>query len=287
MKTEALYALYKPLLFSLAYCMLGSVSDAEDMVQETFLTLEEQSSQKIQNMKSYLCKTVTNRCIDRLRSAQKRREVYTGEWLPEPLISEINENEEPLHRYLQKESISTAYLLLLEQLSATERAVFLLRASLGYSYDEIAEIVGKTPTHCRQIFRRARQSLGDSGESSSVPAQAGQLVEQFAQALSTGNVPQLLNLLGPDAVLISDGGGKVRAATRPILGPQRIRAFFSGILSKTPPGLSWKICDVNGLPGMVIHMDHHVIGVFSFHFESEKIGGIYWQVNPDKLRHLL
>jgi RNA polymerase sigma-70 factor (TIGR02957 family) len=286
MEKEELYASCKPLLFSLAYRMLGSVADAEDAVQEAFVKLEEAPVGEIRNLRAYLCRIVVNSCIDRLRSAQKKREVYHGQWLPEPVVSGDRE-EDPLARVMRKESISTAYLFLLEQLSWTERAVFLLREALGYDYGEIAEIVGKTPVNCRQIFRRARQSLGHPEERPNpVPEQARRLVEQFAEALSAGNVPRLLNLLAADAVLVSDGGGKVRSALRPILGAQRITAFFAGILPKVPPGVTWQIREVNGLPGIVVRVDVRVMGVFSFDFEGERIRAVYWVVNPDKLRHV-
>ncbi|MBW7459921.1 sigma-70 family RNA polymerase sigma factor, partial [Paenibacillus sepulcri] len=157
--TDQMYASYKTLLFTLAYRMLGSVMDAEDIVHEAFLSYNAADSERIHNIKSYLCKIVTNRCIDRLRSSQKKRELYVGTWLPEPLVTGQSGSEDPYDAYARQESLSMAYLLLLQQLSWVERAVFLLREVLQYEYDEIAEIVGKSPANCRQIFHRARRSI--------------------------------------------------------------------------------------------------------------------------------
>jgi RNA polymerase sigma factor (sigma-70 family) len=161
--SEQIYLSYRPLMFSLAYRMLGSVMDAEDVVQEAFLYANETNLEHVHNPKAYLCKIVTNRCIDSLRSASKKREVYVGPWLPEPLMTTSATSADhqiaPDLAYTHKESLSTAYLLLLQQLTWMERAVFLLREVLQYEYDEIAEIVGKSSTNCRQIFCRAKNAI--------------------------------------------------------------------------------------------------------------------------------
>ena len=297
-----LYVSYKPLLFSLAYRMLGSVMDAEDIVQEAFLYVNETKLDHVQNMKSYLCKLVTNRCIDRLRSASRQREVYVGPWLPEPLVAERDSESEPSLRYLQKESISTAYLLLLLQLSWTERAVFLLREVLQYEYDEIAEIVGKSSTNCRQIFHRAKRAvsgLPDPGDERQpvMPAgrreahlsteQTGDLIERFVQALTAGNLAQLMDVLSADAVLYSDGGGKVTAAVRPIQTAERIARFLEGIMHKLAGSLSIRFADVNGQTGLVSYTDGRISSVISFQTRHNRITGIYLVLNPDKLKHVL
>ena len=236
--------------------------DAEDVVQEAFLYVNETNLAHVHNPKAYLCKIVTNRCIDKLRSASKKREVYVGPWLPEPLIMSADNQTEPDRYYSQKESLSTAYLLLLQQLSWVERAVFLLREVLQYEYDEIAEIVGKSSTNCRQIFRRAKSAISSIPERSDdtkvelkqpVLEQTSAVVEQFVQALVSGNIGQLLNIVKTDAVLYSDGGGKVNAAIRPIKGAERIAMFFSGLLSKVPPGFSYSLATVNGQLGIVAY----------------------------------
>lgn len=299
---EELYVSYKPLLFSLAYRMLGSVMDAEDIVQEAFLYVNETKLDHVQNMKSYLCKLVTHRCIDRLRSASKQREVYVGPWLPEPLVADRDQGGEPYHFYLQKESLSTAYLLLLQQLSWTERAVFLLREVLQYEYDEIADIVGKSNTNCRQIFHRAKRAVSglpdprDGRPSNAAPPrrgshpsqeQAGDLIERFVQALTTGNVGKLMDILSADAVLYSDGGGKVTAAVRPVQSAERISRFFEGLMAKLPEAFSYRLADVNGQPGIVCYSGKQPVNVVSFQIQEDRVHGIYIVVNPDKLKHVL
>ena len=175
---ESLYSTYKPLLFSLAYRMLGSVMDAEDIVHESFLALRKTGWEHVCNIRAYLCKIVTNRCLDHLRSSANKRELYPGPWLPEPLVGEagsVGEENDPLQSYVHKESLATAYMLLLQQLSYVERAVFLLREALQYDYDEIADIVGKSSVNCRQIYHRAKRSLGRPGPAGrAVCARVGQ-----------------------------------------------------------------------------------------------------------------
>lgn len=282
---EQLFMLHRPLLFSLAYRMLGSVHDAEDIIQEAYFTLSETSIEQVQNPKAYLCKIVTNRCIDLLKSARKKRETYVGPWLPEPLI--IDSEKDPEQNYMMKESISTAYLLLLEQLSETERAVFLLREVLQYDYDSIAEVVGKSSTNCRQIFHRARKAVGNHRASDQIPTQrAAALTEQFVTAIVSGNVNKLLSLLAVDATLLSDGGGKTKAAVFPILGAERIVRFYMGILAKFTEDFSYKFTTVNGDPGIILYVENKVFGVISLHIQNGLIHQIYWVVNPEKLTHI-
>ncbi|WP_028544039.1 RNA polymerase sigma-70 factor [Paenibacillus taiwanensis] len=300
---EWIYGTYKTLLFSIAYRMLGSVTDAEDMVQDTFLSWNEKRPAQIKDVKSYLCKMVTNRCLDRLRSASRKRESYVGQWIPEPLLDTIDMNE-PSNQMTHKESLSTAYLLLLQQLSGVERAVFVLREVLMFDYDQIAEVVNKTPTNCRQIFHRAKRAV------QMMPAQLDQeqqpfstnienespliapvsstsnTVEQFIHALTAGNVTTSVSLLASDAVLMSDGGGKVRAALQPILGADRISRFLAGLLTKMPTDLISTTANVNGELGMVLYMNKQPLGVVSFAAASDRIRGIYIVINPDKLTHV-
>ncbi|USB33948.1 RNA polymerase sigma-70 factor [Paenibacillus sp. YPG26] len=296
--TAEQYGSYKPLLFSLAYRMLGSVTEAEDIVQEAFLYVNETKPDHILNPKAYLCKIVTHRCIDHLRSASKQREVYVGPWLPEPLVMNDETPKGPDELYTHKESISTAYLLLLQQLSWTERAVFLLREVLQYEYNEIAEIVGKSSANCRQIFRRAKSALtripmaDTDQEKTAAPVkpalleQASGAVEQFVQALLSGDVNALLNIIKSDAVLYSDGGGKVNAAVRPIHGVERIAMFFSSLLAKAPEGFSYSVTSVNGDIGIVTYTHGQPLNVVTFQVQEGQIASIYLVVNPDKLRHI-
>ncbi|WP_239615984.1 RNA polymerase sigma-70 factor [Cohnella mopanensis] len=290
-KSELDYQAYKPLMFSIAYRMLGSVMDAEDIVQEAFLAWNEGKPGQVQNAKAYLCKMVTNRCIDNIRSASKLREAYVGPWLPSPLIMDASEGlDGPAATYLHKESLSTAYLLLLQQLTWIERAVFVLREVLQYDYDEIADIVGKNSTNCRQIFHRAKGAVsGFSSMTDAAPPKSESLrqrIELFVQALTTGNTGQLVNILKADARLYSDGGGKVTAAIRPILGAERISSFLLGLLSKVSPDFSYRITSVNGQPGIVTYVGEKPEAVMSFRLEEEAITDIYIVINPDKLLHL-
>lgn len=285
METAQLYQTYKPLLFSIAYRMTGSVMDAEDIVHEAFLTFSRVSNEKvIENEKAYLCKIVINSSLDKLGSAANKREVYVGEWLPEPIVEEANE---PSHLYLMKESISTAYLLLLQQLSDVERAVFLLREVFQYSYDEIGDIVEKSPSNCRQIYHRSKKSINNCPQATTLDFQAMKnSVDQFTRAFQKGNIDKMLELLRTDAVYIADGGGKVTAAIKPIYTSERIVFLFSSILKKLPENTTQELKIVNGRPGVVISINGYVAYVLSFEFKVDEIARIYMVANPEKLKHL-
>jgi RNA polymerase sigma factor (sigma-70 family) len=193
MSIEILYKRYKTELFSLAYRMLGSVMDAEDIVQDAFLSYGGLSNVgSIHNERAYLYKIVTNRCLDLLRSSAKKREMYVGPWLPEPLIEKGASDDDPSNRYLQSESISTAYLLLLQQLSATERAVFLLREIFYYSFEEIADIVGKSSANCRQIFHRSKKSIHFEPDQQPSVSIAEEKIKEFVNSLLQGNTTRTL-----------------------------------------------------------------------------------------------
>lgn len=284
-ETEQLYEAYKPLLFSLAYRMLGSVMDAEDIVHDTFLSFSQiEEIESYGNVKAYLCKMVTNRAIDKLRSAAHKRNVYVGMWLPEPLVEE---NDDPSMTYIMKESMSTAYLLLLQQLSEIERAVFLLREVFGYDYDEIASIVEKSSVNCRQIFHRARKSIMDKPKVSKLSTkQMAAYVEQFVTSLQRGDVQGMLEILKIDAIFKSDGGGKVTTALKPIYTSERIVRLFLGITKKLSEEHSITFRIVNGVPGIIVNVNNRAAYVLSFEFQEEKISSIYMMVNPEKLIHL-
>jgi RNA polymerase sigma-70 factor (ECF subfamily) len=227
---ETVFQQYKPLLFSIAYHMLGSVMDAEDCVQEAFLQwYVSEQEEPVEHPKAYLCTLVTRRCIDRLRSAQAQRETYVGLWLPEPLI----ETTDPSERLELNESLSLAFLLLLERLSPIERAVFLLRQVFDYDYAEIAAIVGKRAENCRQIMHRARRRLPARPTHTPVPhAQQRQVFTQFFQAWTNGDMEGLLQVLSDEIVLHADGGGKARAARYPLYGPDRVARYLLGLQQK-------------------------------------------------------
>lgn len=286
-ETEQLYTEYKPLLFSLAYRMLGSVMDAEDIVQEAFLTVYNSGSDHIQNMKAYMCKIVTNRCLDLHRSPSKQREDYIGTWLPEPLVAEASDDTDPMQSYLQKESVSTAYLMLLQQLSFVERAVFLLRVVMQYDYEEIADMVGKSTANCRQIFHRAKRSLHVKDDGDRLEhvdqEQTTNLVETFMHALASGDAAQIMKCLSTDAVLFTDGGGKVKALLHPLHGHIRISHLMTGFLKKFPGNVTYRITMVNGRPGIVVYLNEKTWSVISFQVLDGQIAHLYIVANPDKL----
>lgn len=287
MSMEGLYQTYQSLLFSLAYRMLGSVMDSEDIVQEAFITFDQLPNREhIENKKAYLCKIVTNRCLDLIRSSAKKREVYVGPWLPEPLLEGGHSPNDPTHAFLQQESISTAYLLLLQQLNAIERAVFLLREVFQYSYDDIAEILGKSNANCRQIFHRAKKSMKYDLKKQPSISIAESTVKEFVQSILNGNVNQLLDLISEDVTMYSDGGGKVKAAQVPIFGANRVVQLLQNLMKMYAGKFTINYTSVNSLPGLILTIDGHLHYVYSFSFSGNQIQTIYTVANPDKLRHL-
>jgi RNA polymerase sigma-70 factor (ECF subfamily) len=267
--------------------MLGSVMDAEDIVQEAFISYNQlPHPEDIRNERAFLYKIVTNRCLDLLRSSAKKRELYVGPWLPEPLIENMASETDPSLIVEQQESISTAYLLLLQQLNAVERAVFLLREIFHYSYDEIAEILGKSSANCRQIFRRAKGSIHFEPDQRPSISVAEAQIKDFVDSLLQGNTNKLLELLSENVVLYSDGGGKVRAAQIPVVGVHKVIQLHLNLLKMYEGQYAYSYLTVNGLPGMRIRLDNGVQFVYSFAFKNHRIETIYTVANPDKLRHI-
>lgn len=287
MRTELLYKMYRTPLFSLAYRMLGSVMDAEDIVQEAFLAYDQlPDPAAIHNERAFLYKIVTNRCLDLLRSSAHKRELYIGPWLPEPLIDRGAVDTDPSQAYLQRESISTAYLLLLQQLNAVERAVFLLREIFHYSYDEIAEMIGKSSVNCRQIFHRAQKSMHFAPDSIPSISVAEEKVKDFVNSLLQGNTTKLLELVSENVVFYSDGGGKVKAAQIPVVGLNKVIKLHQNLLKMYEGTYSFAFLTVNGLPGIRISISEDIQYIYSFAFKNGQIETIYSVANPDKLRHL-
>jgi RNA polymerase sigma-70 factor (ECF subfamily) len=278
---------HRPLLFSIAYRMLGSVAEAEDAVQDTFLRWQRVTEKKeeIRSSKAWLVATVTRLSIDRLRSAQRRCEQYVGVWLPEPLMATT------IDAYNQSgalaDSISTAFMVMLETLTPEERAVFILREAFDYSYHEIGAIVGKSEANCRQIARRAKEHLSQPGRRRPIdPAQAETLVQQFLSSCRDGDVASLMTVLAEDSTLMSDGGGRVRAALRPIQGAERITRFLFGIQKNVPADAEFRLENINGGKGILVFSAGVPISVLTFSVTGGQIAGIYIISNPDKLRHL-
>lgn len=276
---------YRPLLFSIAYRMLGSVADAEDVVQEAFVRWQQVSGTEVRSPKSYLSAVVTRLCIDHLRSAKVRREQYVGPWLPEPLLTD--ESLDVAETLDLDETLSMAFLVLLEKLTPVERAVFLLREVFDYDYGEISRIVGKSEANCRQIARRARDSVAARRPRFEVSTeQEERLVGRFVEACQSGDMEGLLALLSEDVILWSDGGGKAHAALNPIRGSDRVARFLLGILSKVPSGFSARTTKVNDEPGILGYESGRPTSVTTLEVAEGRIRAIRIVVNPEKLRTL-
>jgi RNA polymerase sigma-70 factor, ECF subfamily len=268
-------------LFSIAYRMLGSVGDAEDAVQDAFLRWQRDVRREVESPRAFLATIVVRLCLDQLRSARARREVYVGPWLPEPLVT--TGRSDLTDTVVLRESLSFAFLLLLEALSPLERAVFVLREVFDYDYSEIAGMVDKSPANCRQMFHRARARLAER-QASFEPSreQQQQLTEEFLRATAAGDVEGLLALLAEDAVSISDGGGKGLAALRPIKSRANVVRGLLGNLAKMPPDRVW-LDEVNGQPAIVAAREGRAYGVLLLDVSGGRVQVVYGVVNPDKL----
>lgn len=278
----------RSLLFGIAYRMLGAVAEAEDMVQETFLRWQREPRENIESAKAYLTTVITRLCIDQLRSARHRREEYVGTWLPEPLLT--SGDQDPAHAAQLSDSVTNAFLLLLETLSPMERAVFLLHEVFGYDYGEISGMVGKTEANCRQLATRARDHLAARRPRFDVqPGQAGKLVEQFQRACTQGDTDGLLSLLTEDAAIYADGGGKVAAAGKPVLGAATVAKFFIAVFRLAPPGVKIEMrpVTINAEPGVLVFIGEKLEQAMTFELADSRIRAIYVVRNPDKLRHLV
>lgn len=275
---------YRKLLFSIAYRMLGSVMEAEDMVQETYYKWEKVSGKDIDSPKSFLTTVITNLCIDQLRSAKKKKESYVGIWLPEPIVSDKNESDvEDIVEI--SDSLSTAFLVLLESLSPIERAVYLLHDIFGYDFTDIGKFLDKKEDNCRQIAKRARDRIkGKEHRFKPSKKDIDKILDSFVDAYSNGNIEALMSLLEEDIVLYSDGGGKVRAARKPIFGRINVSRFIAGIHTKFGIDRKYVKCFINGLPGLKVYKDDELFGALSLDYSENKIENIFFVLNPEKLR---
>jgi RNA polymerase sigma-70 factor, ECF subfamily len=270
-------------LFAIAYGMLGTTAEAEDVVQEAFARWHEGDRAGVRSPAAFLTTVVTRLAIDRLRSAGRRRVDYVGPWLPEPLVAELD----PAEVVSEAEQLSLALLATLERLNPVERAVFLLRDVFDLDYAEIAETVGKEEANCRQIGRRARARLGEPVRRyRATREEEDELLGAFVAAAGSGDVDRLTGLLARDAVLWADGGGRVKAALNPLYGADRIARFLIVIAGKEPPGGRTVPVRVNGDPGFQTDTAAGPRGVVAFELAEGLIVGIRIVVNPDKLRHL-
>ena len=273
----------RPLLFAMAYRMLGSVMDAEDIVQEAFLRWQQAPVQQIASPQAYLQRIVTRLCIDQLRSARVQREAYIGPWLPEPLIQ--SQDADPVAAADLADSLWLGFLRLLERLTPIERAVFLLHDVFGYTYEEIARVVGKSAVHCRQLGHRAREWIvTERPRFTATPAEVEQVTRQFIRACTDGDMQGLLALFAADITLWPDGGGKPGAMRNPIVGADRVTRFLLGVRRKVPVPSILRPVHLNGRSGILWLIAGGLMCAVTLEVDRGAIRTIYWVFNPDKLQ---
>lgn len=280
--TEAFVA-YRNLLFTVAYEILGSAADAEDVLQETWLRWADVDLDQVREERAYLIRITTRQSLNRLRTLQRRREAYVGPWLPEPLLTSPDTAED----VELAESVSMALMLVLETLTPTERAVFVLREAFDVSYDEIAAAVDKTPAAVRQIAHRARQHVEARRPRKVVSAgERRAALEAFQRAVETSDLQGLLDVLAPEVVVVSDGGGRKLAALQPVVGADKAIRLFVGSMQKVGGTLTTEPAVINGNPALLFRLDGEVDGVAALRIEDGRVTGIYYVRNPEKLSRL-
>lgn len=280
--TECFVA-HRNLLFTVAYEMMGSVADAEDILQEVWLRWVRVDLPQVRDERAFLVRITTRLSLDRLRQLKRRREAYVGPWLPEPLLTtpDVAEDVE------LAESVSMAIMLVLETLSPTERAVFVLREAFDVGYDEIAVAVGKTPTAVRQIAYRARCHVQARRPRQVVSSgQAEAVVASFQHSFQTGDFERLLEILAPDVVMVADGGGIKQAALRPVIGAEKVVRMVVGSLGRASIALTAEPAAINGNPALLLCVDGELDGVLAMRVEGSHVTGLYYVRNPEKLSWL-
>jgi RNA polymerase sigma-70 factor (ECF subfamily) len=277
---------YHSLLFAIAYRMLGSASEAEDMLQESYIRYMQAAPQEIRSVKSYLTTIVTRLCLDYLKSARIQREQYIGPWLPEPILT-ADPEAMALQTLEQRESLGVAFLRLLERLTPYERAVLLLHDVFAYQHEEIAEIIGKSAAHCRLLLRQAKEHLHERRARFTPSAEVQQrLVERFVEACQVGNVEGLVDLLAQEVAKWADGGGKVSAARRPLYGREKVLRLLSGLMRLYYSHMRFSVAEINGAIGMLMWHGGSLVGVIAFEIRDEQISEMYDMLNPDKLAYI-
>jgi RNA polymerase sigma-70 factor (ECF subfamily) len=277
---------HRPLLFGIAYRMLGSVADANDMVQECYLRWHQAAGEVIRSPQAWLTTVITRLCINHLQTARVKRETYVGPWLPEPLVDE--EAKDPAHTTMLADSLSLAFLVLLETLSPDERAVFILREGFECEFGEIAAIVGKSEENCRQILARARKRIEeDRPRYDASRADADRIVGVFATALRDGDLKTMLARLADNVVLVADAGGRPGAMLKPLHGAEHVaRAMLHATKRSGASAADVQPATVNGLPGFVRFDGDRAHAVLAFGIAGDRIVSVFVISNPDKLRHI-
>lgn len=274
----------RPRLLALAYRMLGSWAEAEDVVQETHLAWLERQGPPVESERAWHERVVTNRCLDVLKSARVTREAYVGPWLPEPMLTD---EVQAAPGAVDVEAVSLAFLTLLERLSPLERAVYVLAEAFDYSHNDVAKALGKEPAAVRQLLHRAREHVSAGKPRFAPDPSAHQaMLGTFFGAVLQGDVAAVEQLLVGHATVKTDGGGKVRAAINVITGANRVARFFIGIAQKQPPGARFEVMDVNGQPSIVMLLDDVVVNVTQIETDGVVIHGVSTVSNPDKLAAL-
>ncbi|HEY1600017.1 MAG TPA: RNA polymerase sigma-70 factor [Pirellulales bacterium] len=275
----------RPRLAQLAYRMLGSLADADDVLQEAYVRWTREDRSDVKSVWGYLSSIVVRLCIDQRRIVEARQQSYVGPWLPEPMIDEGQ--SDPSATLEAAESVSLAFMVVLESLSPVERAAYLLRRVFDFGYPEIGKVLDKSEPNCRQLVHRAEESIRDRRPRFVADQQdAERIASAFLSACASGDLDGLIGLLAADAVVYSDGGGKVPAARTPIRGALRVARFFLGVTKKAPPGMEVRRVRVNGQPGLMALSDYQVVTVLTFDICDGRIVTCYAIRNPEKLARI-
>ncbi|WP_229713223.1 RNA polymerase sigma-70 factor [Streptomyces fuscichromogenes] len=276
------FASHRPRVFGLAYRLLGSAEDAEDTVQEVYLRWGKADRAAIGHPGAWLARVATNLCLNRLTSARAQRERYVGSWLPEPVFTEDG-TLGPMESAEQRDAVSTALLVLLERLTPTERAVYVLREAFAYNHRDIAAVLDLSEANCRQLYRRAVQHVAAARTRfEPAPGRQRALVESFVAAAREGDLAGLERVLADDATWWSDGGGNVSAALRPVVGREKVMRFLGGV-RRFASGWALTVAEVNGAPALVAHAAQQLVAVASFELRDSGIAEVRVVMNPDKL----
>ncbi|WP_204081209.1 RNA polymerase sigma-70 factor [Mycobacterium riyadhense] len=279
------FTLLRPLLFTIAYEILGSATESDDVLQDSYLRWAAVDLSTVYDTKSYLAQLVTRQALNALRAGSRRREEYVGPWLPEPLLLD---DQDPSADVVLAESVSMAMLVLLETLSPDERAVFVLREVFGFDYVEIADAVGKPAPTVRQIAHRAREHVRARRKrfSDVDPQRNAEITAQFLATAASGDVEALMAMLAPDATWMADSGGKVSAARRPVVGAERVARAIAGLMRKAGPQLHAELVTCNSAPAILLYLGESLEGVITLEIADDKITNFYVMRNPDKLAAL-